>query len=432
MAAISGTGWEFLIARQVEHMRGTRRRTIGTYQVFHNGTAIKALSGFVCESRGPGDNTKAKNGRRIEPGTYPLATQAGTHYVTIGYTGGKTPPKPGLELQKTNKRSEILIHPGVTFLSSIGCINPTKKMTGPLSDMDFTESRTRVIALIEDLKAFAGSGFPNANGKKIPNASVVVVGDPVLSTESVVSMLEAAAGAAAGDPKKGLPAAVFQKFAPRPASGSKQAIYDGYIGAFTSAKGLKTLGDCGACASYDRLMHFFAQAAMETGGFTLIRESLTYTTVGAIRNAWKSRAASKTDQWIKDNLLRKPQALGDWAYGGRMGNVKGTLDGHNFRGGGTFQTTGRDAYTARGKLAGVDLANHPELIEDPQISLLAACAEWKDSGCNALADASQIRKISRAINVGNANSSTPANGEADRIAWHEKIFKAVHNAGLLG
>ena len=29
-------------------------------------------------------------------------------------------------------------------------------------------------------------------------------------------------------------------------------------------------------------------------------------------------------------------------------------------------------------------------------------------------------------------TGAPANGEADRIAWHEKIFKAVKNAGLLG
>ena len=171
---------------------------------------------------------------------------------------------------------------------------PDEEVSGPLSDMDFTESRTRVIALIDDLKAFAGSGFPKTNGKPIPKASVVIEGEPVPSTESVESMLEAVAG----DPKKGLPAAVFQKFAPRPASGSRRAIYDGYIGAFTSDKGLKTLGDHGVCNNYDRLMHFFAQAAMETGGFTLIRESLTYTTVAAIRTACKSRAASKTDQWI--------------------------------------------------------------------------------------------------------------------------------------
>lgn len=429
MATISGSGWELLITRQVEHVRGTRYRTVGTYQVFHNGAPAKGLpglAGFVCESRGPGDNSHPN--RRLEAGTYPLATSAGEHHATYGYTSGKASPKPGLEVLNANERSEIFIQPGDDFLSGVGCINPTKKLDGPLSDMDFVESRARAITLINDLKAFAGDAFPATNGKKIPNAFVVVDGEPMLSADSVDTTMEAVPA----DPRKGLPAAVFQKFAARPASGSRQTVYDGYIGAFTSDKGLKTLGDYGVSANYDRLMHFFAQAAMETGGFTLIRESLTYTTVAAIRKAWKSRAAGRTDQWIEDNLLRKPQALGDWAYGGRMGNVKGTLDGFNFRGGGTFQTTGRNAYTAKGKLAKVDLAGHPELIEDPQISLLAACAEWKESGCNAFADAGQIRKISRAINVGNANSTTPANGEADRIAWHDKIFKAVKNAGLLG
>ena len=307
-------------------------------------------------------------------------------------------------------------------------INLTKKMDGPLSDMDFVESRARVITLINDLKAFAGDAFPTTNGKAIPNAFVVVDGEPMLSADSVDTSL----AALPADSRKSLPAAVFQKFAARPASGSRQTVYDGYIGAFTSDKGLKTLGDYGVSDNYDRLMQFFAQAAMETGGFTLIRESLTYTTVKAIPAAWKSRAAGKTNEWIEDNLLRKPQDLGDWAYGGRLGNVKGTLDGFNFRGGGTFQTTGRNSYTAKGKLAKVDLGNHPELIEDPQISLLAACAKWKESGCNAFADAGLIRKISRAINIGNANSATPANGEAERITWYDKIFKAVKNAGLLG
>ena len=429
MTPISGNGCELLVVRQVEHVRGTRYRTVGTYQVFHNGTAAKGLpglSGFVCESRGPGDNSTAQSNRRVEPGSYALATLAGEHHATFGYTSGKATPKPRLELCDTSKRSEILIQPGDDFLSGVGCINPTKKIDGPLSDMDFVESRARVITLINDLKAFAGDAFPTTNGKA--NAFVVVDGEPMLSADSVDTSL----AALPADSRKSLPAAVFQKFAARPASGSRQTVYDGYIGAFTSDKGLKTLGDYGVSDNYDRLMQFFAQAAMETGGFTLIRESLTYTTVKAIRATWKSRAAGKTDEWIEDNLLRKPQDLGEWAYGGRMGNVKGTLDGFNFRGGGTFQTTGRNSYTAKGKLAKVDLGNHPELIEDPQISLLAACAEWKESGCNAFADAGLIRKISRAINIGNANSATPANGEAERITWYDKIFKAVKNAGLLG
>ena len=443
MPAISGSGWEMLIEREREEMRGNRRRTVGSYKVFHNGREVSGLSGFVAESRGPGDNSVAQNGKRVEEGTYPLATQAGTKFVTIGFSGGSTKPRPGFELLKTENRSEILIHPGVNFLSSIGCINPNKGLATAASDMDFSESRKRTIALIDDMKSFLGADFPDRNGRKIPNAAVIIDGEPAPTSRGIVIAppRRKTKGAKTkalmpkgipGDPAKGIPKEVFLDFQSRPAAGSRREIYDGYVAAFTSAKGIETLAKFGVTKSYDRLMHFFAQAAHETGGFTLIRESLFYTTIGAVRGAWPTRTANKTDQFIKDNLLRKPEKLGDFAYGGRMGNEAGTLDGFRYRGGGTFQTTGKDAYKAKGILAGVDLGGKPELIDDPMISLLAACAEWKDSGCNGFADNGLIRKISRAINRGNANATSPANGEADRIVRHEKLFKAVRRAGLLG
>lgn len=443
MPEISGSGWEMLITREREEVRGNRRRTVGSYKVFHDGREVPGLAGAVCESRGPGDNSQPGNGRRVEEGVYPLATQDGTKYVTFGFTGGTENPKPGIELLKTERRSEILIHPGVNFLSSIGCINPNKGVAGASSDMVFTESRTRTIALIEDMKSFLGSDFPTRNGRSIPKASVVIDGEPAPTTRGIVLLpissrpkrrktKALAAKAIAGNPAEGIPLPVFLDFQARPSASSRRAIYDGYMAAFTSPEGLRTLEKFGVTKSYDRLMHFFAQAAHETGGFTLIRESLFYTTIGAVRGAWPTRTADKSDQFIRDNLLRQPEKLGDFAYGGRMGNRAGTLDGFNYRGGGTFQTTGKDAYRAKGQLAGIDLEGQPSLIDDPQVSLLAACAEWKESGCNGFADAGQIRKISRAINRGNANASSPANGEADRIERHEKLFKAVRRAGLLG
>ena len=44
--------------------------------------------------------------------------------------------------------------------------------------IDYLPSRKRVIAIINDLKAFAGASFPGTNGKRIPNAFVVVDGEP--------------------------------------------------------------------------------------------------------------------------------------------------------------------------------------------------------------------------------------------------------------
>jgi predicted chitinase len=217
----------------------------------------------------------------------------------------------------------------------------------------------------------------------------------------------------------------FAGFAKRPSSSTRKAIYDKYIDFLTSNDCARLLQKYGIDRNNERLSHFLAQATHETGGFALMRESLTYTTVNAIRRAWKSRASKHSDEWIKANLLRNPVALGDWAYGGRMGNRKGTSDGFDFRGGGTFQTTGRSAYRRMGLLAVVDLETHPELIEDPRVSVLAACAEWDALKANSLADRGEIKKISRGINIGNPNSTTPANGEEDRIALQRKIAQIL-------
>jgi len=181
---IEGEGWEMLIKRQREQRRESdgKRRTVGTYQVFHNGRKQTGadMSGTVAESRGPGANKPAENGKRIEEGRYPLFTQAGTKYVSIGYkesTSSTAKPKPGFELKSTGQRSEILIHPGQGFLASVGCINPCTSLPSASTLITYETSRRRVISLIEDMKAFI-EGFPNSNGKKIPGAFVVIDGEP--------------------------------------------------------------------------------------------------------------------------------------------------------------------------------------------------------------------------------------------------------------
>lgn len=181
--AISGQGWELLIRRQSTQRRASdgKVRTIGTYQVFHDGQAVAGLAGVTAESRGRGDNSVAMNGRRIEAGTYPLWTQDGTKYDTIGYvrnesTGAR--PKPGIELKGTGARAEILIHPGQGFLASIGCVNLATSLPNAGEPISYKGSRRRVIALIDDMRQFLGAGFPTQNSKRIAHASVVIEGEP--------------------------------------------------------------------------------------------------------------------------------------------------------------------------------------------------------------------------------------------------------------
>lgn len=180
---ITGEGWELLITRNVEQRNPNsgKRRTVGDYQVFVDGAKQSGLNGRVAECGGPGANAPAENGRRVEPGRYPLFTQDGTRYVTIGYAESQSStvlPKPGLELKQTGKRSEILIHPGRGFLSSIGCINPCTSLPDASEMIDFPGSRRRVIDLIEHLKRSLGGDFPGRNGRGIPRAFAVIEGEP--------------------------------------------------------------------------------------------------------------------------------------------------------------------------------------------------------------------------------------------------------------
>ena len=59
--------------------------------------------------------------------SYPLSTQDGVKYVTSGFTKNRNPtalPRPGLELNDTGRRSEILsIRVGGSFRAS-GGVNP--------------------------------------------------------------------------------------------------------------------------------------------------------------------------------------------------------------------------------------------------------------------------------------------------------------------
>lgn len=175
---ITGTGWELHITRIREEVSPNGKpRTVGQYEVFHDGAA-QSLSGTCFETGGPGDNGKAGNNRCVEAGRYPLLTQDGGKYCTIGFTPNTNPAalrRPALELGDTGKRKEILIHPGRGFLSSVGCINPYKKVAKGAS-IDFIDSRTRTIALINDLTAFLGVKFPSKNGRPIPDAFVVIDG----------------------------------------------------------------------------------------------------------------------------------------------------------------------------------------------------------------------------------------------------------------
>ncbi|HEF4758236.1 TPA: glycoside hydrolase family 19 protein [Pseudomonas putida] len=106
-------------------------------------------------------------------------------------------------------------------------------------------------------------------------------------------------------------------------------------------------------------------------------------------------------------------------YEGRadLGNtVEG--DGSKYRGRGLIQITGRANYAACGEALGVDLVNHPELLELPQHAAMSAAWFWATKGLNTLADAGDFEKITRRVNGG-------LNGQADRLKLWAKATEVL-------
>jgi hypothetical protein len=185
---ITGQGWEIHVRRVSQQTRGGETRTVGAYQVFHDGqaappvsvgAALVPLSGTTAESPGPGQNDHPatdEDPSRILPGRYPLKTSGGPTYVTAGFRGDLQirARMPAVELRKTGNRTDILIHPGKDeFLSSIGCINLCTSLPDEDENIEYAGSRRRVIALIEDMKRFLGS-VPSRGDVPIVNAFAVI------------------------------------------------------------------------------------------------------------------------------------------------------------------------------------------------------------------------------------------------------------------
>jgi putative chitinase len=170
-----------------------------------------------------------------------------------------------------------------------------------------------------------------------------------------------------------------------------------------------------------RLAGWIAQAAHETGGFVIVREATNYTAANILA-CWPNRFNRVTAAAL---ARRGGMAVMNTVYGPTMvGKALGNTcagDGYSFRGGSLAQTTGRDNYTRIGQAIGVDLAGHPELIEDASIGLQAACFElskylsFMDMGERGL------KAVSNGLNRGNPHSSANPIGWEDRQHWFRVV-----------
>jgi putative chitinase len=179
-----------------------------------------------------------------------------------------------------------------------------------------------------------------------------------------------------------------------------------------------------------RLAHFFAQALLETGGFTVLRESMNYSAQRLIEIFGVNHHSAAITDAEAASLAHDEKRIAERVYGlgnpnkaQELGNTTAG-DGFLYRGNGVLQMTGRGAHARTGAACGVDFEAHPELATAAEHALKPAVEEWTQNNLNTFADKDDIRTITLRINGG-------FNGFDDRVAWLVKLKKVLVSGGDL-
>jgi putative chitinase len=170
-----------------------------------------------------------------------------------------------------------------------------------------------------------------------------------------------------------------------------------------------------------RVAAFLAQCGHESAGFTTLTENLNYGATGLkgiFGKYFKDDTTAKAYE-------RKPEKIANKVYASRMGNGdEASGEGWKYRGRGPIQLTGKDNYT---KFAN-DMFEDPETVMDnpdvvaldKETALTSAVWFWNKNKLNVLADAGDIKTMTKKINGGYI-------GLEDRIKHYEH---ALHVLGV--
>jgi putative chitinase len=176
-----------------------------------------------------------------------------------------------------------------------------------------------------------------------------------------------------------------------------------------------------------RMAHFMAQALTETGGFTLLRESMSYSVPRMLEIFGVGNHSAKVTAAEAPSLKNNERALSERVYGlgnphkaNELGNTE-PGDGFRYRGNGVLQTTGRGAHRRMGEKCGLDFEGNPDLVTLSEHALKPALQEWSDGNLNHFADINDIRTITKRINGG-------LNGFSERKAFFAKLLPLLKNA----
>lgn len=151
---------------------------------------------------------------------------------------------------------------------------------------------------------------------------------------------------------------------------------------------------------------FLAQTSHESNNYKRLEESFKYTPQRLLE-VFPKRVKSLEEAQKLCKAGHK--AIGDFVYGGRLGNKKD--EGYKYRGRGIIQLTGKNNYSKYSELTGLDLLNNPELLLTKAGAVEVACCYYKTCGLIGVKD---IKVATKKINGG-------YNGLEDRIKRFNKI-----------
>lgn len=178
-----------------------------------------------------------------------------------------------------------------------------------------------------------------------------------------------------------------------------------------------------------RAAHFLGQIYQESGGFTVVVESLNYSATALKKLFGRHRISlADCDKFGRTNEHAAHQnALANILYGGKWGqdNLGNTEpgDGWRFRGRGLKQLTGRDNYRrfSHAWLGSDELLVKPERVADPDGAVASAIWFWTSRGLNATADTNDVAAVTRKVNGG-------TNGLPERRQWTAAFLKSFGGA----
>lgn len=146
-----------------------------------------------------------------------------------------------------------------------------------------------------------------------------------------------------------------------------------------------------------RVAAFLGQTAHESGGYRALRENLNYSAAGLNKTFHKYFPTIADAQPYE----KQPEKIANKIYANRMGNgAENSGDGWKFRGRGLIQLTGRSNYQFFADSIGEDIEDIPAFLETYEGAVQSACYFWESSKLNAVADAGDIKKMTKIINGG--------------------------------